>query len=269
MDKTDFLCYNGATFIGGRRNCMNDILYAGLRGFSCSDEKDVSTEWELLYCAGGGGRVEWDGGAFAVPEGGAAVIPPDTAFTLQADAEARFIGIRMAEPTVPFQTPVVILDDCRRFLGNAFEAALYHYQSDISQRASLLSVYGNLIVCYLMAYHAPRLRPRVVEEIQRDIVQNYADPGYQLDSCLRALPFNYDYLRKLFQREMGMTPHQFLNNLRLQVAAKTLLNPANGNLSMADIARLCGFREPLYFSRMFKKQYGVAPSFYAQKQGKV
>ena len=27
-------------------------------------------------------------------------------------------------------------------------------------------------------------------------------------------------------------------------------------------AHLCGFREPLYFSRMFKKKYGLSPSFY-------
>ena len=34
---------------------------------------------------------------------------------------------------------------------------------------------------------------------------------------------------------------------------------------IAEIAHLCGFREPLYFSRMFKRKFGVSPSEY-QKQ---
>ena len=37
-------------------------------------------------------------------------------------------------------------------------------------------------------------------------------------------------------------------------------------VSVTDVARMCGFREPLYFSRMFKKKYGVAPSFYVQSR---
>ncbi len=32
--------------------------------------------------------------------------------------------------------------------------------------------------------------------------------------------------------------------------------------SVTQIAEACGFAEPLYFSRVFKKYYGVAPSYY-------
>ena len=36
--------------------------------------------------------------------------------------------------------------------------------------------------------------------------------------------------------------------------------------AVSEIARLCGFRDPLYFSRMFKKRYQVSPSRYAVMQ---
>ena len=42
----------------------------------------------------------------------------------------------------------------------------------------------------------------------------------------------------------------------------------SGN-SVADIALMCGFREPLYFSKMFKKKYGVAPSYYVKTKHAV
>ena len=33
--------------------------------------------------------------------------------------------------------------------------------------------------------------------------------------------------------------------------------------SITEIAHLCGFRNPLYFSRLFKQKYGVSPREYA------
>ncbi len=58
-----------------------------------------------------------------------------------------------------------------------------------------------------------------------------------------------------------MTPLQYLNDRRLQTAAAMLRSQYNdGNVT--EVARQCGFREPLYFSRMFKKKYGLSPSYY-------
>ena len=58
-----------------------------------------------------------------------------------------------------------------------------------------------------------------------------------------------------------MTPHKYLTDRRLQTAASMLTSQYNdGNVT--EVAHLCGFREPLYFSRMFKKKYGLSPSFY-------
>ena len=59
-----------------------------------------------------------------------------------------------------------------------------------------------------------------------------------------------------------MTPHQYLSNKRLDTAAVWLSSAYNEIGNIADVSRLCGFNEPLYFSRMFKKKFGAAPSFY-------
>ena len=50
------------------------------------------------------------------------------------------------------------------------------------------------------------------------------------------------------------------------VAAEALVGAEMTGVSVTDVARMCGFREPLYFSRMFKKKYGVAPSFYVHSR---
>ena len=62
-----------------------------------------------------------------------------------------------------------------------------------------------------------------------------------------------------------MTPHRYLTNLRLQAAADMLSSEYNDN-SISYVALQCGFRNPLYFSRLFKKKYGVAPSEYVRQR---
>lgn len=52
---------------------------------------------------------------------------------------------------------------------------------------------------------------------------------------------------------------------RLRTAAESLVSDYADAGSISEIAQMCGFREPLYFSRVFKNKYGVSPSAYQQK----
>ena len=106
----------------------------------------------------------------------------------------------------------------------------------------------------------------MVREIVNSITNNYPDANFELDVYLRSLPFSYDYLRKLFKKELGVTPHKFLMDMRLQTAAESLSSDFGDAGNISEIAHMCGFREPLYFSRVFKNKYGVSPSAYQQRQ---
>ena len=63
---------------------------------------------------------------------------------------------------------------------------------------------------------------------------------------------------------MGVTPHKYLNDKRLQIAAEALINSESNGSTVADIGLMCGFRDPLYFSKMFRKRYGIAPRYYPE-----
>ncbi len=66
----------------------------------------------------------------------------------------------------------------------------------------------------------------------------------------------------LFRQTMGVSPHQYFLKLRLEQARNYL---RDSDLSVAQIAQLTGFEDALYFSRLFKKYYGVSPSLYRGK----
>lgn len=63
------------------------------------------------------------------------------------------------------------------------------------------------------------------------------------------------YIR-LFFKEMGMTPYQYIKNYRLDVAVSMLRR----GIAIGEIAEKCGFLSTSAFSSCFKKQFGCAPS---------
>ncbi len=221
-------------------------------------------ELELIYCTSGGGTMLFDELTLPYGEGDIVVIPPFLPHANSSSTGFTNIYINMAEPMLVTKQPLIVRDDSNRFLLSAFSAVFFHYSDLDHHSAPLLSAYGNLIASYLQYFEQARPRSTPVEEIESAIINNYPDADFELDDYLRSFPFNYDYLRKLFKKELGITPHQYLTDKRLQVAADYLCVVEGSEGSISDISRQCGFREPLYFSRMFKKKYGVAPSHYAE-----
>ncbi len=242
---------------------MNDIVYAGKHSVTLSVSRHAHESWELIYCTGGQGHFDFDDD-FSLPyeKGTIVVIPPNTPHSNGSTEGFTNIHLNMTNTTLNFKAPLSIMDDSNQFIYNAFSAAFFHFYSDPDRKPMLLSAYGDLIACYLSAYRKVNRLSPIVEEIESNIIQNYPDCNYMLDEYLLSLHFSYDYLRKLFKKELGVTPHKYLQDKRLNTAADMLRSNYNDSGSIAEIAQTCGFREPLYFSRMFKKKYGVAPSYY-------
>ena len=65
------------------------------------------------------------------------------------------------------------------------------------------------------------------------------------------------YFRRIFLKEFGISPSQYITEKRLS-QAKSLID--NGDFdSISEIALSVGYSDPLYFSRQFKKRYGISP----------
>jgi len=241
---------------------MNDIIYAGKHLLTMAVSRHAHNTWELIYCTSGEGEFIFDEFTLPYGKGDVVVIPPYVPHSNNSTAGFTNIFLNLSDSTLTMKAPAVIADDSNGFIYNAFSAAFFHFSEGAELRHTLLSAYGNLIAGYMSAYHHADAHSEIVEQIERSIIENYSDCNYELDEYLRTLPFSYDYLRKLFKKELGVTPHKYLCDKRLQTAADWLCSMYHESNNVTEISHLCGFREPLYFSRMFKKKYGVAPSYY-------
>ena len=246
---------------------MNDITYVGKLTMNYSVSRHAHESWEFVYCTYGSGAFSFDGGTLEYREGDVVIIPPMVPHSNGSEDGFQNIHINMVSPSLSYAAPRVVSDDPNHFLLDAFNAAYFQFYSDRKEAAALLSLYGDLISCYLAAYRTGVTLTPVVAQIENNIIANYADSGYELDAYMQTLPFSYDYLRKLFQKEIGVTPHRYLIDKRLKMAAELLVtDDSAGTRTIADIAYLCGFRDSLYFSKMFRKKYGISPRNYPKAE---
>ncbi len=68
-------------------------------------------------------------------------------------------------------------------------------------------------------------------------------------------------LQVLFKNNLDIAPKQYISNLKL-ARSKQLIKENNRTIS--EIAVICGFASIHYFSRKFKKEFGITPSEYAK-----
>lgn len=241
---------------------MNKIVYVGKHALTMTVSRHFHKSCELIFCTSGCGEMIFDDRTLPYSTNDIAVIPPLLPHANISATGFTNIHINLEEATLNQTEPFVIPADPNGFLFNAFAAAFYHYSSRSEGRSLLLSLYGQLIAASL-AMQKPE-HSEIVQKLENNILENYPDCGYDLNAFLSTLPFSAEYLKKLFKREIGLTPLQYLTDKRLENAANNLAISGGGNIS--EIAHQCGFSEPLYFSRLFKRKYGVAPRDYTPER---
>lgn len=248
---------------------MNSILFVGEHARTYDVQWHSHEYWELVYCTGGQGSFEFENGTILnYKEGEAVAIPPRELHANISREGFTNIHLTMDEPSFPYRAAFRVNDDPEGHLKIAFSQAKYYFQSDIKRRELVLSALGELISGYMIVYRTNNEFSEPVEQIRSIIIKSYAMPDFALDEAIRSMPFNYDYLRKLFKKEMGVTPLEYMTNLRMKKAETMLTAMWTKDYSVSEIALLSGFDDALYFSRVFKKHFGCSPSYFAKNKSK-
>jgi len=96
--------------------------------------------------------------------------------------------------------------------------------------------------------------------IRHEVEMGWRDE-HDFGALARARGLSPTHFRRLWNRQVGCPPQRHLIRLRLREACRQLVE---GDRQIADIARSCGFADPLYFARRFRSAYGMSASAYRQ-----
>ena len=92
------------------------------------------------------------------------------------------------------------------------------------------------------------------------IKSEFSNPDFSVSEISGELNVSEVYLRRIFKRSSGITPHEYLLNVRMKKAEELL---KSGYYNVSETASECGFSDAKYFGRLFKKKFNITPGRYS------
>jgi len=102
-------------------------------------------------------------------------------------------------------------------------------------------------------------KSKSIIEMSKEYIRNNYYKDISLDEVSRVANISPYYFSKIFKEGTGQNFIEYLTGIRME-KAKELISTTD--YSMKEICAMCGYSDPNYFSRSFKKNVGVTPTEY-------
>ena len=143
-------------------------------------------------------------------------------------------------------------------IDNLCSSRPYAYQ--LAVKGYLFQIMFLLLTNNRRSIHA-KSDQKAFEKIKR--ILTYIDEHYAeaitIEEIANFCFYSPSYFMKFFKEHMGVGFIHYLNDYRLEMAAKKLLTTTDNILNVATSS---GFDNLSYFNRSFKKKYGITPGQY-------
>jgi len=258
-------------------------LYLDSIGYNPEQENIVRPrgfgQWHWLQTEGGEGRVELEGTNFTLLRGQGLLLEPafphryfaggqgwQTSYITfagtQADAILTGLGMRYTasyewDPSSDFQDYVkksLLTVQDRDLSGLLNSALVYGFLTQLKR-------HGRLENESSIHSASERIAPLI-----QYMEEHYMEPGLDARELAAVLNLSSRRMSTIFLSASGATPHHYLRALRIHKAKEILL--ANSQVSIKEIARRVGYKDPSHFVYSFRQLEGTSPERFRQTDGR-
>ncbi len=205
------------------------------------------------------------------------VFSPGMHVELQTDIEVTvrvqlilFSGVELVRTpnvwhTKPFDFPVtgkLEFSSNRRDLQERMDRLMYRsFTAAESENIDKKYLVHQLLI-QLMTSVKPLVQPQVGMNLAIDYMTHHYTKDIRMHDMARLAGLSVNHFIRTFKRQFGMTPMDYIQKQRMTKAKQLLFSTDKIKI----IAEQVGYRDEHYFSRVFKKNEGVAPTLYMKNK---
>lgn len=239
-------------------------------------------EWILIFCTHGQGTVSSADESFTLERGSMALLPPNQEHTYYADDTnpwdifwVHFSGELVSEylPREAAEGPTLMVQNRTDpqdmdLLMSQFWQMIQTFNAGFSYPAVF---YASQVLGATLAYlllHARTSQSQltmgnayITQAVQ--YIYDHLEDKISLRDITHSLGISASYLSRIFRQTVGMSVNQFIIDIKTKQASHYLLD---STLSISQIAQHLGYADQYYFSRLFKKTFGVSPQKYRKQK---
>ena len=231
-------------------------------------------DWQIIYIAAGEGHFFLNGQEVVVPAGNMVLYQPKQQqkyFYYGKDRTqvwfVHFTGREVRSILKHYEIPLdgYILhtgiarefEDLFRKMRDELVKCAWGYEEMLTYlfRELMLTIHRR------MMEDAPRVSGFIQEEMDR--AKAYFEENYNkeisIEQYAASRSMSTSWFNRSFRSEAGTSPMQYILEIRIR-NAQILLETTD--YSVADIAAVIGYDNPMYFSRLFRKAKGMSPAKY-------
>ncbi|BBE16188.1 transcriptional regulator, AraC family [Aquipluma nitroreducens] len=257
---------------------VTDIGYYPQARHHFRERPSGSEQLILIYCVQGKGEIRLNETVFTIPANYFFIIPAGVSHAYRADEKdpwsiywIHFTGLK-SSAWARFASKVTAIERGRNARISDRTDLFSEIFRNLDRGFSIETLeYVNLCLPYLLASFTRLNQFRLIREPgEKDIVGqsinfmlDHLREKLKLEKIAAETCLSASHFSRLFQNCTGHSPIDYFIQLKIQRACRLL---DNSGQTIAEIALEMGFEDQFYFSRLFRKMMGMAPTQYRKRR---
>lgn len=229
----------------------------------------VRDVYAMHYIVGGKGIYETNNEVFRLKAGDSFMIFPHNEVYYYPDRQEpwEYVWVEFKGEEAEQLLAMIDISADKPVLGEAPSSLQSYFQMEWKAdmkpfEKQRFSAQLRLLLSVYMEYYPTTIRTRpadYVETAKAFIHHNFWKPGLSVAEIVGEVNIERSYLFRLFKERTGMSLSEYLTAFRIRRACQLL---ESSGLSVKSVACSVGYKDQLYFSRVFKKATAYTPTEY-------
>lgn len=209
----------------------------------------------------GSGSLNVKGNTYALTEGTVFFVFRGETFTVTSDGELEYSYISFRGRRADEYAERLGINGTQRVYDGFCRLIPFWTDSINMCDDGNVDVLSEAVLLYSIAVLSPAKREAddIISAVTGLTHDNFTDPELSSASIAEMVGYSPKYLSSVFKKKMGIPYTEYLREMRIKHAVFLI---ENGVSSVKNVALLSGYRDALYFSKLFTKQVGISPKEY-------